>query len=72
MTNAATVTISREQNKMVRKQLEDHTFAIKNWIASAVEAGEFERAKELVKELRAYQEMFHTFIPDESWERRHG
>ena len=29
--------VTREQNKMVRKQIESHCFAVKNWIASAVE-----------------------------------
>jgi hypothetical protein len=60
--------LSREQNKLVRQLLENHATAQKNWIASRVEAEEFERAKELVKELRSTQELFHTFKPDEYWD----
>ena len=60
--------VTREQNKMVRKQIEGHCFALKNWIASAVEVGDFDRAKQLTKELRDHEAMFHIFVPDCMWE----
>jgi hypothetical protein len=63
------VTITREQNKMVRAQLDSHTAALKNWIISAFDAGDMERAKRLSAELKQYQEMFHIFVPDDMWER---
>ena len=60
-----TVQISREQNRMVRQQIESHTAALKNWIASAVEQQDLQRATTLVGELRAYEAMYHIFVPDD-------
>lgn len=59
------VNISREQNKMVRELVRGSCSAHKNWIASAVESGNIEYANKLVKDLRAYEELLHAFIPDE-------
>jgi hypothetical protein len=42
------------------KLVEDDCAAHKNWIASAVEAGDFERAQRLVKALRNVQNLFAT------------
>lgn len=38
-----------------------HNIALKNWIASAVERGELERAQELVAELRSHELLFAAF-----------
>lgn len=59
------VEITREQNLLVRDMVKDRCAAYKNWIASAVEGGKQEYAQALVKELRAYEAMYHVFKPDE-------
>jgi hypothetical protein len=50
-------------------QVSSHCQSLKNWVAQQVEHGNFERAQELVKELRQYQEIYkklnveaHKFI----------
>lgn len=59
------VRITREQNKMVRNLVKDQCAAYKNWIVTQYEAGNMERVTQLIKELRAYEAMYHIFIPDE-------
>lgn len=63
-----TCPLSREQNKLVRRMLDNEMASYKNWIVGAVEAGDFDRAKTLVKELREHQAMCHLFIPDDMWD----
>lgn len=65
MTNEklATYRLNRDQSAKVHQQISSHCEALKNWMASAVEAGEQDRAKELVRELRQYQDLFAMFNP---------
>lgn len=63
------VKLTREQNAIVRKLIESECSAYKNWIVSAVEAsihsnGKIEYARQLVKELREREAMYHIFVPD--------
>lgn len=50
-----TITLDTNQARAVHAQLSEHCAALKNWIASAVETDDIERAKGLVKELRFAQ-----------------
>ena len=63
-----TIEITRKQNAMVRKQIEGHCKALKNWIASAVENNDFDRAKAMTIELRDHEDMYHLFVPDSMWQ----
>lgn len=50
--------------KMCFDLVKDHCHAIKNWLASAVEHDQPERAQALVKQLRDYEELFKTLNVD--------
>lgn len=56
-----TFTMTEDQATRVFALVESHTHALKNWIASRVEDGDFDRAKELVRELRQHQDLFRAF-----------
>ena len=70
-----TLTISREQNALVRSLLESNAAFYKNIIAGAVEVGAdeyartgltgFEYAATMVPKLRATEALYHTFVPDD-------
>lgn len=53
--------MSEEQAQRVHDLASSHLFALKNWIASAVECGKDDRAREMVGELRAYEAIFAGF-----------
>jgi hypothetical protein len=72
MPKNATITITREQNALIRRQLESHANTLKNHIASAVEDDDFQRAKRLTGDLREVQALWHVIVPDDCWERKHG
>ncbi len=61
--------LTREQSAMVRKMLDSQMGAYKNWIASAVESEDYERAHRLVTELRDHEAMCKIFPPDDMWDR---
>ena len=63
MITGKNVAISREDNKLVRKLLDAEASAYKNHIVSAIE-------RELVKELKDVQALFHVFVPDSQWDRK--
>lgn len=58
------ISITREQNKILRGMIESDCSAHKNWIASAVESGDFAYAQKLTVQLRERQAMFHIIVPD--------
>ena len=49
--------LNHTEIKMVRAQATSHISALHNWIATAIEAGEVDRAKAMVAELREYQSL---------------
>jgi hypothetical protein len=53
--------MNEDRAMLVHRVIADHTQAMKNWIASAVEHDDFERAKALAAELREYQALFAAF-----------
>ena len=67
------IELTMEQNKLVRKMLEEQIEAYKNWIVSAVETGAdeygstgtsgFTHARKLCRELEAHRELTGKFIP---------
>jgi len=54
-------TMSEEQARNVHKVVDSHSQALKNWIASAVESEDYERAHRMVDELRQYQALYAAF-----------
>lgn len=52
------VSFTRPQIEIVRKLLADEVATYKNWIATAVECEEFERAKTLVADMRDRANIF--------------
>lgn len=58
-----TLTVSEHQNAILRQLIEERAGSYKNWIVSAVEAGDFEKAQSLTKELRDLQALFHVILP---------
>lgn len=50
--------LTEDQAVLVHTVVSSHCQALKNWTASAVERGEFDRAQGLVKELRHYETLF--------------
>lgn len=56
-----TFKINEGQAEMIFKQIEAHCHALKNHIATAVQSGEFDRAQELVTELRQHEALFACF-----------
>ena len=57
MTNR-TYTLTAAEASLAFAQVSDHCSAIKNWMASAVEAGDFEYASKLVVQLRDHQKLY--------------
>ena len=53
-----TYTIPEQQVRNIHKVVESRCYALKNWIASKVEAGDLTGAQELVSELREFQALF--------------
>lgn len=53
-----TINISLDQAEECIRLLRNENTARKNWIASAVEVGDFDRAKKLVEELRVNERLF--------------
>lgn len=56
-----TFTMTRDQADIVFKMLDGELAAHKNWIASQVEDGNLERAKELVRTMRKLEDLFRGF-----------
>lgn len=56
-----TFKMSFDQAVLIHQVVDSHTQTLKNWIASAVESGDIERANHLVAELREYQTLFAAF-----------
>lgn len=61
--------LTERQAALAFQQIDSHCKALHNWIASAVEKGDMERATMLVKQLREHQELYavlnveaHKFI----------
>lgn len=59
----ATFSLGHDEADRIFALIESHTASLKNWIASAIEAGNVEYAQKLVKELRQHQELYATFNP---------
>jgi len=55
------LSLTKQQVQDVRQQIEGHIFALKNWIATQVEAKNFDKAQELVAELRRHEDLLRTF-----------
>lgn len=53
-----TFTIPESQVAAIHRLAASHCEALKNWMASAVEAGDLPRAQSLAKELRQHQAIF--------------
>jgi hypothetical protein len=53
--------MTEDQAMMIHAQVGSHMSALKNWIASAVEQGDLERAQHLVTDLRAYEKLYSAF-----------
>ena len=51
-------TFTVEETALLHSVISDHTQALKNWIISALERDDVVHAKELVKELRKFQELY--------------
>jgi hypothetical protein len=69
MTTNRKYELTEAQATLVHTVVSSHCQALKNWMASAVEEGDTDRARRLVKELRQYEELFaktnveaHKFI----------
>ena len=56
--NGIMVNLSKSETQMLFNQVSDHCKALKNWIATAVESEEYDRARVLVTELREYQSLY--------------
>jgi hypothetical protein len=56
-----TFKMSEADAEMIFTLVDQHLFALRNWTATAVENGEFERAQVLVKDMRQYQEIYKAF-----------
>jgi Na+/phosphate symporter len=56
-----TFKMSETHAEMIFKLVDQHTSALRNWTASAVEDGDFERAQALVKDLRRHQDIYRAF-----------
>lgn len=56
-----TFTMSETQARNIHNMARSHTQALKNWMATAVEAGNLDRAQELCRELRQHEEIFAAF-----------
>lgn len=52
--------LTEQQAELAFNTVRDHCHAIKNWIASAVENNDPDRAKDLVKQLREYEGLYKT------------
>jgi hypothetical protein len=50
--------INKRESELLFQQVASHCQALKNWLATAVESEEFERATRLVIELREYQSLY--------------
>lgn len=61
-------TMSDAQANNVHKLVASHCSALKNWIASAVESGDTERAKRMVDELRQHEALFAAFNVSSKYE----
>ena len=59
-----TFTMTEDQARMIFKLVSSEMSAYKNWTAGAVERDDLERAKGLVKELRAHEKLFAAFNID--------
>lgn len=57
-------TMSEDQARNVHKVVDGQCQALKNWIVSAVESEDYERAHSLTEELRAFQALFAAFNVD--------
>jgi len=55
---ARTYVLTEAEAQMAFTQVSAHCEALKNWIATAVEGGRTDYAKELVTELRQYQSLY--------------
>lgn len=56
-----TIRISEDNAQLVHELIADRLASTKNWLVSAVEDDQFERAKRLTKEARQLQELFAGF-----------
>lgn len=56
-----TFEMNEAQAHRVFSTVKDRTAALKNWIVSNVESGNFEKAQELATELRQYQKLYAAF-----------
>ena len=54
-------TMSEKQARNVHSVVNSHCQALKNWIVTAVENDQHDRAKELTRELRQYQALYAAF-----------
>jgi hypothetical protein len=59
-----TFVMTEEKAELVFKMADSQQQSYKNWIASAVERGEFDYAKKLVGELRQHQRIYAAFNMD--------
>lgn len=60
-TTLHTFTMSEGKARLVHQVVDSHMQALKNWMASAVEAGDLERAQKLIAELREYEALYAAF-----------
>lgn len=58
MSAPITVMLGEHEMQLAFTTVAGHVQALKNWIVSAVEAEEFQRAKALTKELKEYRDLF--------------
>lgn len=56
-----TFVMTLEQANMIHQLAASQIAAIKNWMVTAVERGDLERAQKLAVELRQYQSIFAAF-----------
>lgn len=58
MTADRNYTVTPDEALALHKLVDDHMFALKNWMAMYVENGNLAKAQELCKELRFHERMF--------------
>lgn len=56
--------MSERQAQLIHAQVASHMQALQNWTVSAVERGEWDRAKGLVEEYREYERLYAAFNVD--------